>query len=706
MSTKLQVNFPSKPPMDNTASSEFPRSGLSAPLSPALLGLAGQAADAQAGKPHLGFTHFSAAVKTLDGTSGLNFLQMSHNETPLVNTLDLTRSSVLSRVKSFSSIDLTGTINNTIKLNWAAVAILSDAFDAAAPGVDVARMLVVSGNPGDAMQLVNLKSWSVGAVQSAEALNAAYGPVHQFLAGHAYKAYSLYGATVFVDEAMVVNDASVRIDTQVKSQVFSIEQLFGPQAAVSESVIGTNAQGESTAEGLERGSFKGVAIVFAGTGGANGDIATTGHYELSKDGGASWMSVGGDLSDDTAVYADKTALLRYVGAEDAERIQPQSLVVRLIDESGLNGSANYGAASTGSTIDVSVHGESTAYGADALTLLARSSKAQMTPPPEPPAVTVSSDASDDLVPVGVVGSPVSSLVGWGNAHGGKGIAITGVDTSQGTLYYSTNGGTDWTAVTSPLSDSNALFMRSDGDNRVYFKPATGLVLRSGDALTIRAWDQSEATETIFFTTTDDDLNIPEADASLELQDALADVSSVHEITTDALAPAAPSAEWQNKPYTLSDEELAALGLTAEGLAQKAAVEVTAEDVAAAIATSVNASMAKVYGMPQTDSVDLGAMLSQAQTESGQSGLSSADSDSSVVYLTMADVLSLPATNGVHQLMLSGAAHDKLMLSKGEWIDTGMVVNQDGHTYAVYAGSTDASAQLLIDQQMLQSLLSN
>ena len=136
------------------------------------------------------------------------------------------------------------------------------------------------------------------------------------------------------------------------------------------------------------------------------------------------------------------------------------------------------------------------------------------------------------------------------------------------------------------------------------------------------------------------------------------------------------------------------------------MEVTPEDVAAAIATSVNASMAKVYGMPQTDSVDLGAMLSQAQTESGQSGLSSADSDSTVVHLSMADVLSLPANNGVHQLMLTGAGHDKLMLSKGEWTDTGTVVNHDGHTYAVYAGSTDASAQLLIDQQMLQSLLSN
>jgi hypothetical protein len=177
--------------MYNTASSELPRSGLSASISPALLGRAGQAADAHVGKSALGFTHFSVEVKTLDGPSGLNFLQMSHNETPLVNTLDLTRSSVLSRVKSFSSIDLTGTINNTIKLNWAAVAILSDAFAAVTPGVDDARMLVVSGNLGDALQLVNLKSWSVGEVQSAEALSAVHGHVHQFLDGHAYRAYSL-----------------------------------------------------------------------------------------------------------------------------------------------------------------------------------------------------------------------------------------------------------------------------------------------------------------------------------------------------------------------------------------------------------------------------------------------------------------------------------------------------------------------------------
>lgn len=672
--------------MDYKASSDSSRSGQSAGAAPAWLGGAAPAAELPAGTGPLGFTYFSAAVKTSDGPGGLNFLQMSHNETPLVNTLDLTRSAVLSRVKNFSSIDLTGTINNTIKLNWAAVAILSDAFDAAAKGVDAARMLVVSGNPGDAMQLVNLGSWSVGEVQSAETLSTSYGAVHQFLAGHAYKPYTLYGATVFVDEVMAVTDAAVTVDAQLKSQVFSIEALFGSPAPVAEpgDKAETPEPGETSATSA---SFKGVAIVFAGTGGANGDIATTGHYQLSKDGGASWMSVGGDLSDATAVYADKSALLRYVGAEDAERLQPQSLMVRLIDDSGLNGSADYDAAATGSTIDVSVHGLSTAFGADALTLLARSTKPPMPIAPEQPAV---GETRDGWVPEGEVGSPVSSLVGGSDGQGDKGIAITGVDTTQGTLYYSTNGGSSWTEVTRPLSENNSLFMRSDGDNRVYFKPSANLMVRSGNALTIRSWDQSEATETIFFNTTDDGLTIPEANAAWDSQVALADVSSVQDNPTDELAPAAPLNAGNNPPDHLDD----------------AVLEVTPEVLAAAIATSVNSSMAKVYAMRQGDSLDLTSLLSQVQAEGAAAALGALDNPAPVLHLTMADVLSLPAQNGVHQLVLSGTVNDKLMLSKDEWTDTGAVVNQDGHTYAVYAGSTDASAQLLIDHHMLQNLMSS
>ena len=78
-----------------------------------------------------------------------------------------------------------------------------------------------------------------------------------------------------------------------------------------------------------------------------------------------------------------------------------------------------------------------------------------------------------------------------------------------------------------------------------------------------------------------------------------------------------------------------------------------------------------------------------------------DTSANVVSLTLADVLSLPATDGMRKLVLSGAANDKVMLTEGEWADTGNVVNQDGKNYAIYSGTTDPSTQLLIDQHMLQ-----
>jgi hypothetical protein len=81
---------------------------------------------------------------------------------------------------------------------------------------------------------------------------------------------------------------------------------------------------------------------------------------------------------------------------------------------------------------------------------------------------------------------------------------------------------------------------------------------------------------------------------------------------------------------------------------------------------------------------------------------STDTGANVVSLSLADVLSMPPIDGVYKLILSGAANDKVMLTEGEWTDTGNVVNQDGQNYAFYTGTTDPSAQLLIDQHMLQS----
>ena len=105
-----------------------------------------------------------------------------------------------------------------------------------------------------------------------------------------------------------------------------------------------------------------------------------------------------------------------------------------------------------------------------------------------------------------VGALVSSLVGGitdVDAGAVKGIAITGVNTG-GTLYYSLDGGTTWTAFTD-FTSNRALGILSDSDNRVYFVPASADVGTIASAFTFRAWDQSggaaEGAVTVFGTGT-------------------------------------------------------------------------------------------------------------------------------------------------------------------------------------------------------------
>ena len=134
--------------------------------------------------------------------------------------------------------------------------------------------------------------------------------------------------------------------------------------------------------------------------------------------------------------------------------------------------------------------------------------------------------------------------------------------------------------------------------------------------------------------------------------------------------------------------------------------ITPEDVAAAIAVCTSAADSSTYSLSNGQSLDLTTVLKDMSVNGIVKGLElvdmATDTAANVVSLSLADVLSMPPTNGVYKLVLSGAANDKVMLTEGEWTDTGNVVNQDGNNYAVYTGTTDPSAQLLIDQHMLQS----
>jgi hypothetical protein len=94
----------------------------------------------------------SANTMLVDAGAGVNVLKFADT-----GTLDLTNATVAAKVKNFSVIDMTGTGNNTLKLNLAAVSTLSGTTDnSSTVNVNEGKMLVVNGNSGDALQIVGL----------------------------------------------------------------------------------------------------------------------------------------------------------------------------------------------------------------------------------------------------------------------------------------------------------------------------------------------------------------------------------------------------------------------------------------------------------------------------------------------------------------------------------------------------------------------
>jgi len=108
---------------------------------------------------------------------------------------------------------------------------------------------------------------------------------------------------------------------------------------------------------------------------------------------------------------------------------------------------------------------------------------------------------DAGAPVGAVGTLVSGLVNLNPPLGGldnvtdadhgalTGIALTGTNGTNGTWWYSTNGGTNWTTV-GAVSNSSALLLSTDTNTRVYFQGGLDFNGTVNDGLTFRAWDQT------------------------------------------------------------------------------------------------------------------------------------------------------------------------------------------------------------------------
>jgi hypothetical protein len=69
-----------------------------------------------------------------------------------------------------------------------------------------------------------------------------------------------------------------------------------------------------------------------------------------------------------------------------------------------------------------------------------------------------------------------------------GLALTGVNNTNGTWKYSLDGGANWTAVPA-VDDNSALLLMADANTRLYFQPNANFFGTS--SITFRAWDQTD-----------------------------------------------------------------------------------------------------------------------------------------------------------------------------------------------------------------------
>ncbi len=110
-----------------------------------------------------------------------------------------------------------------------------------------------------------------------------------------------------------------------------------------------------------------------------------------------------------------------------------------------------------------------------------------------PAPTLESSSVTVSLDQGIQTFSVSQLLA--GVSSSQGIAITGVNPSEGTLEYSTNfggSGTTWNSVGTP-TDSNALLLAANGTTELQFTPNNAYIGSINNAITFRAWNENTGT---------------------------------------------------------------------------------------------------------------------------------------------------------------------------------------------------------------------
>ena len=233
---------------------------------------------------------------------------------------------------------------------------------------------------------------------------------------------------------------------------------------------------------VDAAAVQGVAVF--------GLTGSGGTLDYSTDGGTVWTTVSG-LAPSSALLLRATDLVRFTPATDNGGTM--TLNYRAWDQTS---------GSAGSQVDASSTGGSTAFSSasDSVAITVASvNDAPVLDTTRSPTLAATTEHAG--VPVGAVGTLVSALVDFSTPAGQVdnvsdvdsgaqlGIAVTAVDATHGSWWYSTDNGSNWLALGS-VTGSSARLLAADANTRVYYQPNTAAEGwgSMANALTFRAWD--------------------------------------------------------------------------------------------------------------------------------------------------------------------------------------------------------------------------
>ncbi|GAB1540755.1 hypothetical protein NUACC21_34240 [Scytonema sp. NUACC21] len=276
-----------------------------------------------------------------------------------------------------------------------------------------------------------------------------------------------------------VNDAPTLTDTNVTLATVN-KDAGTPTGAVGTLVSSLVSLGSNVTD-PDKDAVTGIAIINIDT--------SKGSFSYSIDDGNTWQSLP-SVSDANALLLaadDKTRIYFQPTADFSGEIE-QAITFRAWDQT---------TDSNGLTADTTTNGGATAFSSTTVNAaITVSENVNTAPTLSDTDVTLSVINEDAGIPTGAVGTLVSSLVSLSSNitdpdnNALTGIAVTNVDSTNSSFFYSIDDGSTWQSLEESVSDANALLLAADDKTRIYFQPVANFNGTINNAITFRAWDRT------------------------------------------------------------------------------------------------------------------------------------------------------------------------------------------------------------------------